>query len=135
MSGKCHLSGVYTSNLSNDLDFYLGQILSLYEAKYLGQIFSQTFLLHRETIFGPNKIPNRLTNWMCRRRLNGDRERKNWTNLKYIRIRLFNLFRCRIRRSRQSVRRSWPGSSFFWSSPSSFATWANFFSTFTTSGA
>ena len=37
------LSGVYTSNLSNDLDFYLGQILSLYEAKYLGQIFSQTF--------------------------------------------------------------------------------------------
>ena len=37
------LSGVYTSNLFNDLDFYLGQILSLYEAKYLGQIFSQTF--------------------------------------------------------------------------------------------
>ena len=27
------------------------------------------FLLHRETIFGPNKTPNRLTNWMCRRRL------------------------------------------------------------------
>ena len=27
------LSGVYTSNLFNDLDFYLGQILSLYEAK------------------------------------------------------------------------------------------------------
>ena len=27
------------------------------------------FLLHRGTIFGPNKIPNRLTNWMCRRRL------------------------------------------------------------------
>ena len=37
------LSGVYTSNLLNDLEFYLGQILSLYEAKYLGQIFSQTF--------------------------------------------------------------------------------------------
>ena len=37
------LSGVYTSNLSNDSDFYLGQILSLYEAKYFGQIFSQTF--------------------------------------------------------------------------------------------
>ena len=36
-------SGVYTSNLFNDLDFYLGQILSLYEAKYLGQVFSQTF--------------------------------------------------------------------------------------------
>ena len=39
----CGLSGVYTSNLFNDLDFYLGKILSLYEAKYLGQIFSQTF--------------------------------------------------------------------------------------------
>ena len=38
------LSGVYTSNLFNDLDFYLGQILSLYEAKYLCLIiFSQTF--------------------------------------------------------------------------------------------
>ena len=51
--------GVYTSNLFNDLDFYLGQILSLYEAKYLGQIFSQTFCFI-ETIFGPNKISNRL---------------------------------------------------------------------------
>ena len=29
------LSGVYTSNLFNDLDFYLGPILSLYKAKYL----------------------------------------------------------------------------------------------------
>ena len=38
-----HLSGVYTSNLFNGFEFYLGQILSLYEAKYLGQIFSQTF--------------------------------------------------------------------------------------------
>ena len=37
------LSGVYTSNLLNDLDFYLDEILTLYEAKYLGQIFSQTF--------------------------------------------------------------------------------------------
>ena len=37
------LRGVYTSNLFNDLDFYLDQILFLYEAKYLGQIFSQTF--------------------------------------------------------------------------------------------
>ena len=37
------LSGVYTSNLLHDLEFYLGQILSFYEAKYLGQIFSQTF--------------------------------------------------------------------------------------------
>ena len=26
------------------------------------------FLLHRGKIFGPNKIPNHLTNWMCRRR-------------------------------------------------------------------
>ena len=26
------------------------------------------FLLHRGTIFGPIKTPNRLTNWMCRRR-------------------------------------------------------------------
>ena len=59
------LSGVYTSNLFNDLDFYLGQILSLYEAKHLGRIFSQTLSF----IFGPNKIPNRLTNWKCRRRL------------------------------------------------------------------
>ena len=41
--GDACLSGVYTSNLFNDLEFYLGQILSLYEAKYLGQIFSQTF--------------------------------------------------------------------------------------------
>ena len=40
---QSRLRGVYTSNLFNDLDFYLGQILSLYEAKYLGQIFSQTF--------------------------------------------------------------------------------------------
>ena len=37
------LSGVYTSNLLNDSDFYLGEILTLYEAKYLGQIFSETF--------------------------------------------------------------------------------------------
>ena len=59
------LSGVYTLNLFNDLDSYLGQILSPYEAKYFGKIFSQTFLLHRGTIFGPNKIPNRLTNWLC----------------------------------------------------------------------
>ena len=68
---KIYKSGVYTSSLFNDLDFYLGQILSLYEsrsfkqrlhvlfvsnlefylgqilplyeAKYLDQIFSQTF--------------------------------------------------------------------------------------------
>ena len=32
-----------------------------------GQNISPNFLLHRGTIFGPNKIPNRLTNWMCRR--------------------------------------------------------------------
>ena len=39
-----HLSGVYTSNLLNDLEFYLGQILYLCEAKsrekYLAQIFN-----------------------------------------------------------------------------------------------
>ena len=67
---ECDLSGVYTSNLLNDLDFYLGKILTLYEAKHLGgpNIFPN-FLLHRGTIFGPNKIPNCSTNWMCRRRL------------------------------------------------------------------
>ena len=37
---------------------YLGQILSLYKAKYLGQILPQFFLLHRGTIFGSNKISN-----------------------------------------------------------------------------
>ena len=35
--------GVCAFNLFNNLDFYLGQILSLNEAKYLGQIFFQTF--------------------------------------------------------------------------------------------
>ena len=37
-----------TSNLFNDLDLYLGQIMSLYEAKYLCQIFSQTFCFIEE---------------------------------------------------------------------------------------
>ena len=37
----CHLSGVYTSNLLNDLEFYLGQILSLYKAKSLGNHLAQ----------------------------------------------------------------------------------------------
>ena len=37
------LSGVYTSNLFNNLVFYLGQKLSLYETKYLSQTLSQTF--------------------------------------------------------------------------------------------
>ena len=36
-----NLSGVYTSNLFNDLEFYLGQILSFYEAKSLGQCLAQ----------------------------------------------------------------------------------------------
>ena len=31
--------------------------------------FFPKFLLHRGTIIGPNKIPNCLTNWMCRRHL------------------------------------------------------------------
>ena len=38
-----NLGGIYTSNLFNDLDFYLGQLLCLYKAKYLCQIISQTF--------------------------------------------------------------------------------------------
>ena len=37
------LSGVYTSNLLSDLEFYLGQILSLYEAKSLGTYLTQIF--------------------------------------------------------------------------------------------
>ena len=37
------LSGVYTFNLSKNWEFYLGQIFFLYEAKYLGQIFYQSF--------------------------------------------------------------------------------------------
>ena len=62
------LSGVYTSNLFKDLDFYLGQILSLYEAKglgkYLAQIFSfikrrlhNQFLKRFGILFGPNIVP------------------------------------------------------------------------------
>ena len=79
-------------NLFHDLEFYLGQILSLYakeslgqyltqifrfieksklslyEAKYFGQRLPKNtvpnFLLHRGTIFGPSKIPNRKRNWM-----------------------------------------------------------------------
>ena len=37
------ISGVYTSNLLNDLKFYLGQILSLCEAKSLGKYLTQIF--------------------------------------------------------------------------------------------
>ena len=37
------LSGVYTSNLLNDLEFYLGQILSLFEAKSFGKYLAQIF--------------------------------------------------------------------------------------------
>ena len=37
------LSGVYTSNLLNDLEFYLDQILFLYEAKSLGKYLAQIF--------------------------------------------------------------------------------------------
>ena len=36
-------SGVYTSNLLNDLEFYFGQILSVYEAKSLGKYFTPVF--------------------------------------------------------------------------------------------
>ena len=37
------LSGVYTSNLFSNLEFYLGQSLSLYEAKSLGKYLAQIF--------------------------------------------------------------------------------------------
>ena len=37
------LSGVYITNLLNDLDFYLGLILSHYEAKYLGKYLTRIF--------------------------------------------------------------------------------------------
>ena len=37
------LSGVYTSNFLNDLEFYLGQILSPYGAKSLGKYLTQIF--------------------------------------------------------------------------------------------
>ena len=39
--------------------------------KKFGTKFGTNMLLHRETIFGPNKIPNCWTNWMCRRRFRG----------------------------------------------------------------
>ena len=37
------LSGVYSTNLLNDLEFYLGQILCLYEAKSLEKYLTQIF--------------------------------------------------------------------------------------------
>ena len=37
------LSGVYSSSLLNDLEFYLGQILSLYKAKSLGKYLTPIF--------------------------------------------------------------------------------------------
>ena len=37
------LSGVYTSNLFSDSEFYLGQLLSVYEAKSLGKYLAQIF--------------------------------------------------------------------------------------------
>ena len=39
-------------------------------SKIFGSNIFPNFLLHRETIFGPNKIPNRLKNWMRRHCLN-----------------------------------------------------------------
>ena len=38
-------------------------------------------LLHRGTIFGPNKTPNPLTNWMCRRRFTGKTYWQIWITL------------------------------------------------------
>ena len=39
--------------------------------KIFGPNFVSNFWLHRETIFGPNIIPNCKRNWMCRRLLKG----------------------------------------------------------------
>ena len=58
---------LHTTNSFNNLVFYLGQKLSLYEAKYFGPNFVPNFLLHRGRISGPNMIPNRKRNLMCRR--------------------------------------------------------------------
>ena len=63
------LSGVYTSNLFDDLDFYLGRILSLYEAKYLGQMFSQTFCFTEGQYLAQIKLQIIFKNRMCRRML------------------------------------------------------------------
>ena len=38
-----HIRGVYTPNLFYDLELYLGEILSLYVAKSLGQSLGQIF--------------------------------------------------------------------------------------------
>ena len=38
-----YLSGVYTTNLLNHLEFYLDQILSLYEARSLGKYLTKIF--------------------------------------------------------------------------------------------
>ena len=50
------LSGVYTSNLLNDLEFYLGQILSLYEAKSLGKYLTQMFRFIKGQYLAPINI-------------------------------------------------------------------------------
>ena len=39
-----YLFDIYTSYLFNSWEFYMGQILSLYEAKYSHQIMSQVFV-------------------------------------------------------------------------------------------
>ena len=51
-----HLSGVYTTNLLNNLVFYLGQILSLYEAKTLGKYLAKIFSFIKGQYFAQIKI-------------------------------------------------------------------------------
>ena len=53
---KTELSGVYTSNLLNDLEFYLSQILSLYEAKSLGKYLPQIFSFIKRQYLSQIKI-------------------------------------------------------------------------------
>ena len=50
------LSGVYTSDLINDLEFYLGQILSLFEAKSLGKYLTQIFSFIKGQYLGQLKL-------------------------------------------------------------------------------
>ena len=49
------------TQLFNDLERYLGQTL---RSKILWSVIVQNFLVHRGTMFGPNKIPNCERNWM-----------------------------------------------------------------------
>ena len=57
--GTPGLSSVYTSNLQNNLEFYLGQILSLCEAKSLGKYLAQIFSFIKGQYLAKSKNPNR----------------------------------------------------------------------------